>query len=398
MSVVEPGSGASNLVQRVINILTKPAPTWDEIEREPTTIQGLFTGYAAILALIPAVGSLLAGLLISALLGPVFAIVSAVLGYVLSLAGVFVVGLIADAMAPSFDGQKNRTQAMKLAVYSWTATWVGGILVVVPLLGGLLALAALAYGFYLFYLGAPKLMKTPPEKTIGYTIVTAVIGVVIYAIIGAVVGMVVTMAAIGGAAGMGVLGAASQGVTIRDGDTNVKVGGMNLAELEAQSKRLEAAAKQMESGQAAPATDPELLKAYLPAQVAGFARQEVSSSTGSAGPVSGSTAEGKYVRGDARFTLTVVDMGSMGAIAGMAGAMGFQATSESNGRYEKVGKDSAGRTTMEEFDRNTGHGKYAVMAGDRFMITAEGEGARIEELKAAVMAANPARLEQLAKS
>ena len=48
-------------------------------------------------------------------------VIIAALAYVASLVGVFVLGFIIDALAPSFDAQKSQTQAMKLAAYSYTA-------------------------------------------------------------------------------------------------------------------------------------------------------------------------------------------------------------------------------------------------------------------------------------
>ena len=157
------GVGRPKAAARVQGILLRPRAEWDVIDTEPATTQGLFTGYACILAAIPAVAMILSHLLfIHWTIVPI--IVIAVLSYVASLLGVFIVGFIIDALAPSFDGQKNQVQAMKLAVYSYTAAWVAGILNIVPLLG-ILAIIAALYGLYILYLGLPKLMKSPPEKT-----------------------------------------------------------------------------------------------------------------------------------------------------------------------------------------------------------------------------------------
>ena len=55
MSVMS-GPNSAGLVARVQNILMRPAAEWDVIAAEPATTQGLFTGYACILALAPLVG------------------------------------------------------------------------------------------------------------------------------------------------------------------------------------------------------------------------------------------------------------------------------------------------------------------------------------------------------
>src|SRR5262245_7453388 len=98
MSVVEQ-TRPTGLVPRAIGILTRPNSEWDVVAGEGSTVQGLFLGYACILALLPAIGQLVNGLLPHCLLGvcvtanPVFVAVGAVVAYVVSLAAVFLVGL-----------------------------------------------------------------------------------------------------------------------------------------------------------------------------------------------------------------------------------------------------------------------------------------------------------------
>jgi hypothetical protein len=112
--------------------------------------------------------------------------------------------------------------------------------------------------------------------------------------------------------------------------------------------------------------------------------------------VAGSSAEATYTKGDAHFTLQVTDMGSMAGLAGMAGALNVNHTEQTGTRYEKMGKIN-GRMTTEEFDRASKDGKFGVMVGDRFMVEADGSGADINELKAAVSSVPFGRLESLAK-
>ncbi len=104
--------------------------------------------------------------------------------YVLGLAGVFLLGLVIEALAPTFGGTKDRLQAMKVAVYSSTAAWVAGIFGIFPPLA-ILSLVGL-YGLYLLYLGLPKLMKAPQEKALAYTAVSVVAYIVIFIVVGAI--------------------------------------------------------------------------------------------------------------------------------------------------------------------------------------------------------------------
>jgi hypothetical protein len=202
MSVVG-GSGTTGLVARVQNILMKPAAEWDVIDGEPATIAGPFTGSACILAAIPAVAVLIQFSLF--LHNPILGVVIAVLSYVTSLVAVFVMALIIDALAPSFGAQKSQIQALKLTVYSYTASWVAGILSIIPILGVLAALAGL-YGLYIMYLGLPKLMKSPADKTVGYFVVSIVVAIVVNIIIGVIIGAV-SAAMMVGAVATGAYGA-----------------------------------------------------------------------------------------------------------------------------------------------------------------------------------------------
>jgi hypothetical protein len=111
-----------------------------------------------------------------------------VVQFVGSLAGVFILTLVIDALAPSFGGQKNQTQALKVAVYSSTAMWVAGVFNVFPSLSvlGILGL----YSLYLLFLGLPVLMKAPQDKALGYTIVVVLGALVIYIVVGALAAQV----------------------------------------------------------------------------------------------------------------------------------------------------------------------------------------------------------------
>jgi hypothetical protein len=112
-------------------------------------------------------------------------------GYVLTLIGVYVLALIIDGLAPSFDGTKNQIQALKVAAYSATAGWLAGVFALIP---GLRILGILGlYSLYLLYLGLPVLMKAPKEKALGYTVVVIVAAVVLAVIVSMVVGRFMMM-------------------------------------------------------------------------------------------------------------------------------------------------------------------------------------------------------------
>jgi hypothetical protein len=169
------------LVDRIRRICLTPKSEWDVIANETTSIKDLFRTYALPLSLVgPAagfVGSTVIGQsypVIGQLRVPfVTGLVTAVLNVVLGLVSVFLLGLIIDALAPRFAGEKNQTRATQVAVYSFTPAWVAGALYLLPALGPLALLAGF-YGFYLLFVGLPRLMKCPQDKAIAYTVTVAI--------------------------------------------------------------------------------------------------------------------------------------------------------------------------------------------------------------------------------
>ena len=185
------------LVDRVKSILLSPKTEWEVIDAEPATVADLYKGYiiplAAIGPIAQAIGSSVFGYTLP-FLGTyrtpiVSAITGAIVTYVLTLVGVYVLSLIIDALAPTFNGTKNQIQALKVAAYSSTASWLAGIFALIPGLRffGILGL----YSLYLLYLGLPVLMKSPKEKAMGYTVVVIIAAIVLFMAIGLVAGMFV---------------------------------------------------------------------------------------------------------------------------------------------------------------------------------------------------------------
>ncbi len=189
-----------NLVDRVKRLLLKPKEEWLIIDAESVDVTSLYKSYIVPLAAIGPVCGLI-GLSIVGISLPMVgtfrlpfgsALAQAVVNFGLMLGGVYVVALIIDALAPTFGAQRSKNQALKLAAYASTASWLGGVFALIPALGMLSLLAAL-YSLYLFYLGLPVLMRVPPERAIGYTAVVIISTVALFIVIGAVGNLFITM-------------------------------------------------------------------------------------------------------------------------------------------------------------------------------------------------------------
>jgi hypothetical protein len=192
-----------NLVARAKAILLTPKTEWSIIDAEPTTVGALYSGYIIPLAAIPAVAGFIGWGLIGTSgfrWGTGFAFSWAVAQYVSALVGTFVLALLIDALAPTFGGQKSQIQALKVAAYSGTASWVVGIFMVIPALGWLAILGL--YSLYLLFLGLPTLMKAPQEKAMVYTIVVIVCAIVVYAVFGTITARLVPQPGLAGLTGL----------------------------------------------------------------------------------------------------------------------------------------------------------------------------------------------------
>jgi Yip1 domain len=185
---------AMNLVDRAKQVLLSPRTEWVVIDGEQTTAQALYREYIAPLAAIGPIAQLI-GYSVVGISVPYLgtyrvpfgsALGAAVVTYLLTLAGTYVLAVIIDALAPTFNGQRNQMQSLKLAAYASTAAWVAGIFLLIPGLSVLVVLSL--YSVYLLYLGLPVLMKTPREKAMPYTGVVTLAAIVLFMVIGMVMG------------------------------------------------------------------------------------------------------------------------------------------------------------------------------------------------------------------
>jgi hypothetical protein len=408
------------IIERIKAILTTPRTEWPAAAAEPATVQSLYAGYIAIVAALPIVAGFIKGSLIgSSAFGitvrtPIgMGIVGMVLHYVLALVIVYVVALIINALAPTFGGQKDMVQALKTVAYSWTASWIAGIAVIVPWLGWLIAIAGAVYAIYLLYLGLPHTMKCPPEKAGGYTAVSVIIAIVLSWIVGAIVVGVVGTAAMTGAAmgGMHVTGSNGESVTI-DSDSA-------LGKLAAMGQRAEQASKELDAAQksgdgqaqsaamgkmmgamagsngSVEALAPDQIKAFLPDSLGSLKRSSLSAERNSAMGMQISQATANYAADNGQHvTLEVSDTGGAKGFMSLAAAMAPEEEKQTDHGYEKT-YSADGNLVHEAWDTQSKYGEYSVVVGKRFTVKANGNVDSIDQLKQAVASIDLGKLESL---
>jgi len=417
------------IIDRVKNICLTPKTEWPVIAAEPTPRSELVTGYIAPLAAIGAVAGFIGGSIIgrsipfigfyrnSVFTGLTFAVFT----FVMAIVGCLVLSVIINALAPTFGGEKNNVQALKVAAYSYTPAWVAGALQVLPLLGALAIIGAL-YGLYLLYLGLPRLMKCPEDKAVGYTVVVVVCAIVISVVISAIGGTIIGV----GALGAGVLSGSASSDSLSGSkvsrrsdpevqfDKNSALGKLQALgqKLEESNRRVEAAQRSGDqNAQVAAAVeglgtllgggrrvDPiaiDQLKPFVPDTFAGLPKTSSNAEkSGLAGLMVSKAAATYGDQAQKRVTLELSDTGGVSGLVGLAGWVGMQEEKEDDNGAERTHKVD-GRLIHEKLSKIGGTNEFAVVLGDRFVVSAKGTGVDLAALKSAVAGLNLGKLESM---
>ncbi len=402
-----------NLVNRVKNILLSPASEWPVIEAEPDTVSGIYTKYLIILAAIPAVAGFI-GLSLIGMGGfgfsfrvPIVAgLVNMIVGYVLTLALMYGMALVTNALAPTFAGQQNMLSAFKLVAYGATASMLVGILYLLPALS-ILAIIGALYSLYLFYIGIPVLMKCPKEKALPYTAVLVVLGIVAALVLMAVTAIITPSH---GGFGMGSSGEPAISIKTPQGSVNIDTKGLEEMgkRMEAQNKKVEEAQKSGDPAAAMsaamgalgamtgagqreviPAAD---LKAALPEAIGDLKRESFESSGGTAVGIKNSQVKASYRNGDASVRLEVTDIGGLGGLAAVAGWANMTGEKEDANGSERTYKQGK-RTIRERISKTSKRTEIDMMLANGVMLEARGEGVEPAVVKGALEALNLAKLE-----
>lgn len=397
----------NKLIERVRSILVTPRTTWPVIAEEPATTAGIFKGYVLILAAVPALFGFLDAALIgynipfggTIRIGFGLALSSALIGYCLSVVGVFIAALIVNALAPTFGGQPNSVQALKAVAYAYTASWIAGVGAIVPYLSLLIAIAGAVYSIYLLYLGLPPNMKVAQERAAGYTAVVVVVAIVIGWIISLTVGGIMGASFTRGA--FSTAGTSSSDIQV-DPDSS-------LGKLQKWGKEMEKAGQEMEAAQKSGNTQdqgkavgamlgavlgggaakveslpPDRMKSFLPESLAGMPRKSVSAERNTALGLQVSKSQAQYGGDDGSpLSVEITDVGGAQALMLVAGWATLEGEKESDSGYEKTYRQD-GRLVHEEWDNSSQSGKYAVVLGERFIAEVSGNAGSMDHLKAAL--------------
>ncbi|MBX3482274.1 Yip1 family protein [Phenylobacterium sp.] len=162
---------AAEFFSRALGMLFAPGRTWDRIAGDLTAPGALMRGYVAPLAAVAAVcgvaGALAFGFNIANVgvrMSVPGLLLGAAVGYVATLASVWLAALFVDLAAPAFGGRRDGAAAMNLIAYGATASWVAGVAGIYPSLSIPVGILAGLYSGYAIWLGLPKLMRVADDQ------------------------------------------------------------------------------------------------------------------------------------------------------------------------------------------------------------------------------------------
>jgi hypothetical protein len=390
-----------NLIERAKNIILTPATEWEVINNENTTTAQLYTGYIMLLAAIGPLAMIFGGGIFSIM----WRLPMAVVSYVLSLVGVFIIALIIDFLAPNFGAQKNQAQALKLAAYAQTPAWIAGIFHIIPFLGVLAILAGL-YGLYLLYLGLPILMKAAQEKVVAYTVVIVVCAIVVFGVFGTIVTAVSGMAFLGAATHISDRSSVDAARLAASLDAANRSANMTAPPVPSTPQTAPDAAAAINAATAAmqgngPVVEPvdqALLKAMLPESIGNMKRNKFEANKVAMANFKISKAEAGYADDQGHsITLSISDLGGTAAFSLLAAWASIEQESENDDGYEKMGKVD-GRQTHQRYNKKNQDGEYTVIVGNRFIVESHGHQVDMDTLKQAVTGIGLDKLEALKNS
>lgn len=182
-----------NLVDRAKNILISPKTEWHVVASETPDTNNILKSY-----ILPFV---MAGA-IAAFIGYGFVGVST-LGYktvgfgwglyyainklVLGIASLYITAFVVDALAPSFNSEKNFGRSFQLVAYGATPSLIAGLLAFLPVLAGIVGFIGAIYTVYIWYIGITPVKGTPDDKRVVYLVVIFLALLIVYFIIGMII-------------------------------------------------------------------------------------------------------------------------------------------------------------------------------------------------------------------
>lgn len=162
------------MLSHLFGILFNPSEEWKKIRDTDCTIGKCYCGYVFLMAAIAPVsgyfGTTQFGWEIGAReavkLSPDSALIIAVAYYLITLVGVFSMGLMIHWMGKTYNAEQSLSRCIRLAAYTATPLFLVGVIELFPVLwlNFIVGLPALALSVRLLYTGLPIMMEIDGDR------------------------------------------------------------------------------------------------------------------------------------------------------------------------------------------------------------------------------------------
>jgi len=158
-------------LEHMVGFIAHPNRTWDEIRAEQVTEARVIRTFVIYIATIPAISGLLGSLFIHFPL--VESLKWAVTFYLVAIVAIWFTARGLHWLAGQFRCESDRVQFLKLTSGAFAAIFIGFLFFIIPALNGLSILCV--YGFYVFWIGFPRLIHCPEEAKFTFAIISLVV-------------------------------------------------------------------------------------------------------------------------------------------------------------------------------------------------------------------------------
>lgn len=175
-----------------IHITKKPVRVWTGLLENGATYEKIRNEYLMVLAVIPTIAAFFSALVDRQLLFTTCT--STVLTYAFYVALPLIMGLIIEQATKYFEGETDRTRALKLAAYTLAPAYLGSAISLVGLvlyflpqaIFELTSLGLGIYGIYLYFDAVPYFTNVPQNQRAPFTLATITITIIGCVILGVI--------------------------------------------------------------------------------------------------------------------------------------------------------------------------------------------------------------------
>ncbi len=176
------------LANRVGNMLRHPITEWKSIKDEPATYQDILFRYVAVLSVLPPAAAIAGRYLLDRKISD-SAIQSSfgyiaftnLLWYCMYVLNVVIAGAVITSIITTSESRWSGLKGFKIAAYSFTPFFIGGLIAVFPKMGWIVYVA-IFYSICLLYQGIISLSSVGRTRAVGYAIASFLSAAVIVSV------------------------------------------------------------------------------------------------------------------------------------------------------------------------------------------------------------------------